>query len=105
MNESNEIKQLDVAIMGREFRVACPAQEEATFEQAASYLDSKMREIRDTSNIVGIDKIAILAALNIAHEFMNAKLGNGFDIGSFKRRIDRMQETIDAALKEPTTSR
>lgn len=93
-------KQLDIAIMGREFRVACPAAEEQALIQAALYLDAKMREIRDSGNVMGIDKIAIMAALNIAHEFMNSKLDGGFDIADFKRRIQRINTTINSALKE-----
>lgn len=92
--------QIDVAIMGREFRVACPAAEEQALIQAANYLDAKMREIRDSGNVMGIDKIAIMAALNIAHEFMNSKLDGGFDIADFKRRINRINSTINTALLE-----
>lgn len=93
-------KQLDVAIMGREFRVSCPVNEEAALVQAATYLDARMRELRDSGNVMGIDKIAIMAALNIAHEYMNSQLADGVDIADFKRRIGRMQNTIDLALKE-----
>lgn len=96
----SQSKQLDVTIMGREFRVACPPDEEAALMDAVEFLDGKMREIRDSGNVMGIDKIAIMAALNIAHEFMNTRIGGGLDVADFKRRIHRMQETIDEALKE-----
>lgn len=93
-------KQLDIVIMGREFRVACPAHEENALIQAAAHLDARMQEIRDSGKVLGIDKIAIMAALNIAHEYMNTPISEGFDRAAFKRRIDRMQHTIDVALKE-----
>jgi cell division protein ZapA len=96
----SEIKQLDVTIMGREFRVACPPEEEAALKEAVVFLDHKMREIRDGGNVMGIDKIAIMAALNISHEFMNMRIAGGFDVGDFRRRISGMQQTIDEALKD-----
>ncbi|HEY9102377.1 cell division protein ZapA [Chitinimonas sp.] len=96
----SEVKQLDVTIMGREFRVACPPDEEPALMEAVAFLDRKMREIRDSGNVMGIDKIAIMAALNISHEFMNTRVTGGLDMADFRRRIGRMQETIDEALKE-----
>jgi cell division protein ZapA len=96
----SEIKQLDVTIMGREFRVACPPAEEAALLEAVNYLDAKMRELRDSGNVMGIDKIAIMAALNITHEFMNTRVAGGLDMADFKRRIGRMQQTIYESLKE-----
>ncbi|MFC4160537.1 cell division protein ZapA [Chitinimonas lacunae] len=96
-------RQLDVSIMGREFRVDCPVEEEQAFREAVAFVERRMREIRDSGNVMGLDKVAIMAALNIAHEFMNTRLG-GFDIVDFRRRIARMQEVIDAALQDDPTS-
>lgn len=96
----SEAKQLDVTVMGREFRIGCPPEEEAALMQAVELLDKRMRDIRDSGNVMGIDKIAIMAALNIAHEFMNTRIAGGVDMADFRRRIGRMQDTIDDALKE-----
>lgn len=96
----SEIKQLDLTIMGREFRVACPPEEEAALREAVVYLERKMQEIRDTGNVMGIDKIAIMAALNISHEFMSMRIKGGFDVGDFRRRIGAMQQAIDETLRD-----
>ena len=97
----SEIKQLDVSIMGREFRVGCPAEEEATLLQAVDLLNGKMQEIRSTGKVVGMEKIAILAALNISHEFLQVQVGgDDFDIGAIQRRIKNMDAVIDAALQQ-----
>jgi cell division protein ZapA len=97
----SEIKQLDVSIMGREFRVGCPVEEEATLLQAVDLLNGKMQEIRSTGKVVGMEKIAILAALNISHEFLQVQVGGGdFDIGAIQRRIKNMDAVIDAALQQ-----
>lgn len=95
----SEVKGLDVSIMGREFRVACPEDEQEELLSAVSYLDRKMREIRDSGKVIGVERIAIMAALNIAHELLTTRSG-GFDIGDFKRRIGSMQEQLDRALMD-----
>lgn len=95
----SEMRAVDVNIMGRDFKVACSEEEREGLIRAVNYLDRKMREIRDGGKVVGSERIAIMAALNITHELMTARSG-GFDIGDFKRRITSMQEQIDKTLAE-----
>lgn len=91
---------VDVAIMGREFRVTCPDEEREELLQAVTYLDQKMCEIRDNGKVVGSERIAIMAGLNIAHELLTTRVKGGFDMGEFKRRIDHMQTLLDTATPE-----
>ena len=91
-------KTLDVSIMGREYRVACPPDQEKELLEAVVYLDRKMREIRDQGKVVGVERIAVMAALNIAHELLVNRGGGTFDIAGLKRRIETMQAAIDGAL-------
>ena len=63
-----------VNILDREFMVAAPAEERDGLIESARQLDARMREIRDTGKIVGIDRIAIMAALNITHEMLEARV-------------------------------
>ena len=97
---SGSVKTLDVTILDREFRVACPEDQRAELLDAVAYLDKKMREIRDVGKVATVERIAIMSALNIAHELLTTRLGGGFDIAEFKRRMDSMQATIDATLAE-----
>jgi cell division protein ZapA len=97
---SSEIKGLDVTIMGREFRVACPEDEQQELLASVEYLDKKMREIRDAGKVIGVERIAIMAALNIAHEFLTTRVSGHFDIGELKRRMQNMQAQIDQAMSE-----
>ncbi len=97
---SDKIQTLDITILGRELRVACPEDERAELLDAVAYLDKKMREIRDAGKVASVERIAIMAALNIAHELLTTRLGTGFDMAEFKRRMDSMQATIDATLTE-----
>jgi cell division protein ZapA len=98
----SEAKTLQISIMGRDFRVACPENEQASLLEAVDYLNRKMLEIRDAGKIIGLERIAIMAALNIAHEMLTTKVGGGFDIGDLKRRMARMETVIDQALSEQT---
>ena len=96
--KSRERGALTVSLLGREFRVACPDGEEKQLLASADYLNRKLKEVRDTGKVVGNERIAIMAALNIAHELMSNKPGNSFDGSAFRRRIVAMQETVESAL-------
>jgi cell division protein ZapA len=95
---------LDVSILGREYRVACKESERAELLQAVQFLDRRMREIRDTGKVVGSERIAVMAALNITHELLGLKSGapatSGFDSTAVQRRISAMQTAIDRAMAE-----
>lgn len=90
-------KPVEVLIMGREFTVSCTEEERQGLLDAVNYLDKKMRDIRDSGKIVGLERIAIMAALNLSHEVLNTKTGD-VDIGDYKRRINAMQSLIDEAI-------
>ena len=91
------IKSVDVSILGREFTVSCTDEERQGLMDAVNYLDTKMHEIRDSGKVVGVERIAIMTALNLSHEILNTKAGD-VDIGDYKRRINAMQNQIDEAL-------
>ena len=96
---SADPKALQVTVMGREFRVACPENEQKELLEAVDYLNKKMDEIRDGGKVVGVERIAIMAALNIAHELLTTKVG-GFDMAALKRRMQSMETTLDQALRD-----
>ena len=95
------IKPVDVSIMGREFTVSCTDEERTGLLDAVSYLDKKMHDIRDAGKVIGVERIAIMAALNLSHELLNTKTGD-IDIGDYKRRINAMQNQIDEAMAAKT---
>jgi len=97
---SAEPKGLQINIMGREFRVACPEEEQQGLLEAVDYLNQKMLEIKDHGKIIGLERIAIMAALNIAHEFLTTKIGGGFDIAEIKRRMISMEMVLDQAISD-----
>ncbi len=91
-------KTLDVTILGRSYRIACEESERESLLRAVSYLDGKMNDIRHSGKIAGTERIAVMAALNMAHELLSTKLGGGFDLGQAKRRIDSIEAQLDEAL-------
>ena len=88
---------VDIEIMGRALSVTCTDEERESLLQAVGYLDGKMREIRDTGTVVSVERIAIMAALNITHELLNMR-SDGVDVGEVKRRISSMQQQMDEVL-------
>jgi cell division protein ZapA len=88
---------LDIHLLGKSFKVACSAEEEAALRAAADYLDGKMREIRASGKVIGLEKIAIMAGLNIAHELL-AQAGTP---GAEARvRLQRLNHLLDEVLEE-----
>lgn len=101
---------LDVHLLGRDYKVACKEHERADLMEAVAYLDQRMREIRGTGKTAGVDRIAVMAALNIANELLRerkappaappaaASAGGELDGAAARRRIQSMHAAIDQAL-------
>ena len=94
---SKEPAGIDVTILGRQFRVACTDEEKPELLKAVSYLDGKMREIRGSGKVIGVERIAIMAALNMAHELLSVRV-DGVDLGEVRRRMTEMRTMIDEVL-------
>ena len=97
---SDKAKALDVNIMGRNYRVSCADDEREALLAAVAYVDKKMTEIKAASKVAGTERIAVMAALNIANELLSIKLGGGFDIAELKRRMNLVQSKLDQALSQ-----
>jgi cell division protein ZapA len=89
---------IEVSLLGRTYRVACEEGERESLLQAVAYLDSKMNEIRKAGKVMGAERIAVMAALNVAHELLSVRLGTGLDVGQAKRRLLALESQIDAAI-------
>ena len=95
---SADSKGLQINIMGRDFRVACPEEEQKGLLEAVDYVNRKMHEIRDNGKVIGRESIAMMAALNIAHELLSIRVGDNFDIAEVKRRMSHMENLLDQAM-------
>ena len=91
-------KSIEVTVLGRSYSVACGDGEREALMQAVAYLDGKMAEIKKAGKVVGTERIAVTAALNLAHELLSVRLGEGFDVGEARRRIGDIEAKLEAAL-------
>jgi len=94
----SEATPVAVNILDREFLIGCTAEERAGLIAAAGYLDGKMREVRGSSRTQGVDRIAVMAALNIAHELLQARQNNDSESGALAQHLQAMRTKLDAAL-------
>ena len=94
----NEPVRVTVRILDKEFHVACPPEEREDLLQAAAFLNGKMREIRDQGKGAGTDRIAVIAALNIANELVKTKSRSDRE-GAVGVRLKSLRDKVDAALE------
>lgn len=71
--QDDEIMTFHVSILGKDYQVSCPASEQEDLIKAASQYDKRMREIKDTGKVIGLERIAVMTGLNIMHDLLQAK--------------------------------
>ena len=94
-----ESATVTVRILEKEYFVSCPQDERADLLDSAEYLNKKMREIRDTGKVVGADRIAVMAALNMANELLRLRKLDAELQGAVSGRVKNMRERIETALQ------
>ena len=83
-----------VTILDREFKIKCPKDKIAELKKAATYLNDKMKEVHHGNKLITIDRVAVTAALNIAHELIIAKQQSQLDDRSLSSRLDKLRQTL-----------
>ena len=100
MSSSNSVT---VQILDKEYSIICPPEERSNLVSAARYLDGKMREIRSSGKVIGADRIAVMAALNITHEMLHRQetpeVASG---GTTREQVRDLLERVDSALADDT---
>jgi len=95
---TDRMTRVSVRILEKEYQVACLPEERSELLDSAEYLNGKMREIRDGANVVGLDRIAVMAALNLAHELLKLR-GRGESVDTdVGQRIRLLRERVEGAL-------
>ena len=87
-----------VHIMDKEYCIACPPEERSNLEGAARYLDRKMREIRSSGKVIGADRIAVMAALNITHELLHKQQQLTSEAAAHRHQVRDLFERVEHAL-------
>ncbi|AKJ95668.1 MULTISPECIES: cell division protein ZapA [Thioalkalivibrio] len=96
MSQSEPVR---VSIMGKEYQIACPPEERADLFASASLIDERMRELRDGGRIVGAERIAVMVALNLAHEMLECRQQKaGADTSGSSERLVALADRIEKSL-------
>lgn len=93
------VETTKITIMGKEYQLACPVDEQAHLQQAARNLDAQMRVIRDNSKVVGLDRIAIMAAVNLSHQLLKEQNKHLPDHNK-EQQIKTLNNKLDMALNK-----
>jgi cell division protein ZapA len=96
---SNPIKPVSLNILGKEYKIACPQEEQEGLIHTAQALDTQMRKIRDTGKVAGSERIAVLAALNLAHD-VNSNINHTNNTELYDRLLD-LRQKIENVLENP----
>lgn len=91
-------RTIEINLLGRSFKVACNKEDEAQLTAAAQYLDGKMRDIRENSKVIGVERIAMMAGLNIAHELLSG--GSSSREPEYRAKLQAMETVLDQALAD-----
>jgi cell division protein ZapA len=91
---------VSVKILEKEYQVACPEEEIDELAASARYLDAQMRSIRDSGKVLGLDRMAVMAALNISHDLLRLKNERSTVDAGVERRTHELTQRVDTALAE-----
>ncbi len=89
---------VSIRILEKEYQIACPAGEKSDLMASADLLNQKMREIRDSGKVVGLDRVAVMAALNMANELLQRTDDDRELKDIVGLRVKAMRERLDTAL-------
>jgi cell division protein ZapA len=95
---SGDPSRVSVKILEKEYHVTCPPEERPALLDSAEYLNRKMREIRDSGKVIGLDRIAVMAALNIVNELLKARDHDEGDETDLAARLKVMRERVESVL-------
>ncbi len=92
--------QVSVRILDRDYQIACPPEERESLIKAADYLSQRMAEVRDSGRVVGMDRIAVMVALNLAHQYLGADQERQSAVETATHRLERLRLSLLAANDE-----
>lgn len=87
-----------VTVLNKEYKIACPPEEQGALVESAALVDKKMREIRDQGKSVGQDRVAIMAAINLAYELLQSQSSHNVDTDGVSTEVSRLRKRVEEAL-------
>jgi cell division protein ZapA len=100
VTEREAARPLSVRILEKDYFVACAPNERSELLDSAEFLNNRMREIRDSGKIVGLDRIAVMAALNLAHEVIRLRANSTGNEQEFGHRLKTLRERVETSLEK-----
>ena len=97
---SQEQARVSVRIMEKEYVIACPYEERTALLDTAEFLNNRMREIRDSGKVVGLDRIAVMVALNLANELLRLKNQDARLESEASGRVRALRERVEVAIEK-----
>ncbi|MDD1620682.1 MAG: cell division protein ZapA [Methylococcaceae bacterium] len=98
---SKPVLPVSLNILGKEYKIACAPEEQEALLNSAHQLDKQMRKIRDTGKVAGADRIAVLAALNLAHDLSATATKSGATPPDISARLIELRKKIENVLENP----
>jgi len=95
-------KPVNVTILDKEYLISCTDSEHEELHTAVSFLNMKMKEVKGSGKVIGSERVAVMAALNIAHELLAYKLENDDYTSSIDTTLKRLKSKLDLALTNGT---
>jgi cell division protein ZapA len=94
---------VEITVLGHTYTVACPPGQQGRLIEAAALLDERMRSVQGTGKVIGAEKIAMMAALHLAYDYLFSPSSKSFDVQEAKRRIKEMEQRLDRCFFEQDT--
>jgi len=95
---SQDPARVNVRILDRDYMVACPHDERPALLDAAEYLNARMREVRDSGKVVGLDRVAVMVALNMANELLQLRTRGSRVTVEASDKVRALRERLESAL-------
>ena len=96
---SIQVTAATVLVLGKSYNIRCPEHEVNALQKAAKYLEEKMQEIREVNHILSVDRIAVIAALNMTHQLMTIEHEKNVYMQTVNEKLQQLQAKLDEATK------
>ncbi|MCI0508139.1 MAG: cell division protein ZapA [Gammaproteobacteria bacterium] len=98
MSVQTAVVPVTIRILDKEYQIACSEEERHSLLDSARYLNERMKEIRNSGKVIGSERIAVMAALNITHDLLQSRLQAASNVAVDGSRLKNLQEKVETAL-------
>jgi len=98
MTVQADLVPVTIRILDKEYQIACSEEERHSLLDSARYLDERMKEIRNTGKVVGSERVAVMAALNITHDLLQSRMQAQNNVAVDGAKLKNLQEKVETAL-------